>query len=1340
MSSIFYIPRRLLSVDSVYSEEELLAASNYVVVLAEPGGGKTELMRSLAEQLGVSAISANLFSHMGVDSEFCPLVIDAFDELAKIDSAGVYRLLSNAKKSKPTHVIISSRSSEWGGAATNAFKEFIGFSPLVVRLYDFDECEQRLIFNNYLEGEDFSFFQAEVSRFDLEGLLPNPQFLKLFADAFIQSERSFADKKSIFSQAVERLAREVNVNFSKTNPATSTKRKIELSSEIFAKLLLSGCEGIGTNEANEDRMFPLLASLFAEHPITDEVLQSRLFKLGDRADQHRPVHKIVAEYCAADYLVKRIANPADPLTLSKCLPIIAPNSTVRDELRGLLGWMASLGSKSVQVSAIELDPYAVLSNGDPSQLEKSSKKLIVKRLQEISNIDPDFRRGDFWRRFSVAGFFTPDVIDEIKPILESAKEGHLRDLMLELLVGSPAIHHLTEELRRIVLNPDENEHARLLASSCLLDSEEYEHEKDLGALLSESSLSSLRVAAKIFVSLKPNSFELSCIVSFLRACANLYPSHKELHQRTIGARYFIERFVEELDLSVVENLLDELVRDLSCQCGKKNYECECCTGVSKVVGALLDRYFELSSSPFEPVKIWQWLKDLKFHAEKKSNQSKSVEVLQRNNALREGILAHVFGGLKDRESIFDTRINKFDINSHSGLHLNEGDVKFIVDLAFEMDNPILWASFIATHQIYRRETASYTDSLRRHMREQASKKILFMREWVKFNRSVALSRHESRFTMLKHSRKRRRYSRQRDLVRAANITFIQGNRELIEGGKNWACLVHFAEMTLMSPKEIKQQVGDETLVRNALRNCFDILAPQIPDLLTLAELQCASQYLHSEMVLFAACLEVMRTYGTLESVDVRLLTALRTHFDMGYSAISKEEKVALKSEIDRLVFSEPKSAEIFLRQYVEPQLACPNCPHPEVELLNDIEVFGHLRGSLSIEWLERFDNLALGGLDSLFDVAAQSGSYEDLRRIVASRCKFYTQGYSSSSEGDDGEQRRTFWLVRSFYFMEDVPDVCWNWLKADRRTIVSLYERSGRLSFRGRSNWPALELNKVVAILNIYIDKWPRVELPSNWGADSPIEESAYRFLCEMIWSLSAFDSEYLIPTLDQLLVDARFSEFHRDLKSIRVGQVKKQALRDFEPPTPLEIVDRLDRDAVVTVEGLRELLIQELTNFQKSIDGGEFNSASRFYEKGERLGEVKSTEIIAERMSIILEPQGIVVTSEHQLKSANRCDFTATKIIGGLRRLLVVEVKGQWHKELYTAASAQLNERYAIHPAAEHQGVFLVIWFGANEKVAGLVKHGIKTPQDLKVSIEKTLPVELVGRIDVFVLDVSRD
>lgn len=813
MSPNFYLPRKLSNNNETYTEAELLSASNYVVILAEPGGGKTELMGSLAQHLGTTVITANKFRYTEVRAKNVPLVIDAFDELAKLDATGIYQLLSKAESASPSRVYLSSRSSEWGNSATNAFEEFLGHPPLVVRLCEFDEAEQKAIFEHHVQEENFTAFQSEVARFDLDALLPNPQFLKLFADAYIESGRHFTDKRSIFSQAVERLAKEANSNIKRNSSALSTIQKVDLSSEVFAKLLLSGADGVGTSEATEDRIYPLLQSLFINSSTAvDDILATRLFKLGDSADQHRPVHKIVTEYCAASYLTKRIADPVDPLTLPTCIAIIAPNTIVRDELRGLLGWMAALGNKPIEEATIDLDPYAVLANGDPSQIEHSSKRLLVKRLKEFEAQDPYFRRGDFWRRFSVAGFFTQEVVDEIKPLLSVKSDGHLRDLILELLKGSPACKHLRDELRQLVLAADESENARLLASECLSDIVGYDPRADLVVLVAEASPASLRVATSIIETLGALAFERDYLANLFRACANLYPGHQEHSERTIGARYFIKRFIRSLALDTIEWLLDELTKDIACNCGKQYYECDCRNGISKIVGAMLDRYFDLATPPLDPIRVWQWVENLNFHENRGADQSKAVQVLQKDNVLRQGIIAHVFGKLTDRSQIRETKLHKFDWHSHSGLHFQIDDYKFVADLAFETENADLWASFIAGHQYHRNMEMRGPDNLRHQMRKQALEKPSFMRQWVLANRAATeYFEREIQPFRFRHRRIGRR-RKQQDGIRAANIKYVQDNRKLVEGGGHWNCLVDFSQLVLMKPDKIKQEFGDETLV------------------------------------------------------------------------------------------------------------------------------------------------------------------------------------------------------------------------------------------------------------------------------------------------------------------------------------------------------------------------------------------------------------------------------------------------------------------------------------------------------------------------------------------------
>tara|TARA_R100001039_G_C1853266_1_gene114462 strand:- start:4526 stop:6301 length:1776 start_codon:yes stop_codon:yes gene_type:complete len=588
----------------------------------------------------------------------------------------------------------------------------------------------------------------------------------------------------------------------------------------------------------------------------------------------------------------------------------------------------------------------------------------------------------------------------------------------------------------------------------------------------------------------------------------------------------------------------------------------------------------------------------------------------------------------------------------------------------------------------------------------------------------------------------KRYRKQQAAIHATNIKYVHDNRELVESGRHWGCLARFAQLVLMNPDKIEQEFGDEALVRNALKNCLDFIGPSIPNLPELAELQCASKYQQSEMILYAACIVKMRSSEDLEDVETSLLQALRTNIHIRYDAVSEDEVEVLKNKVDNLIFPDAASAEEFLRHYVEPQLEIPGCKHPEVWLLRSDELFTDSRAELSIEWLKRFRELDIGSLETLFEIAADHADRKKLEDIITERCTELTTLRPISADDEATEQKRIFWFLRAWYFLDNPPEACWSFLKANKNTVLSLNHRSGRMSFNESPSWPKLTAGKIELILDAFIDKWPKTDLPSQWGSESPNEETAYRFLNEIIWQLSSVAPEQAISVLERLIADSRFTDMHKDLKSIHAGQVKNRALSDFEAPTPAKIVELLDHCEIVSVEGLRALLIEEFEAYQADLNGSETTSRDVFYQnyaEGKRLGEVAATLRIADRLRLLLKAQGITVEPEKQMKDANRCDLSCRKIINNISKLLVIEVKGQWHKELYTAASTQLHERYSVHPDAEHQGIYLVLWFGPHEKVAGRAKHSIQNANELKSSIEKTLSDELRRLIDVFVLDVSK-
>nr|WP_275938506.1 hypothetical protein [Pectobacterium brasiliense] len=234
----------------------------------------------------------------------------------------------------------------------------------------------------------------------------------------------------------------------------------------------------------------------------------------------------------------------------------------------------------------------------------------------------------------------------------------------------------------------------------------------------------------------------------------------------------------------------------------------------------------------------------------------------------------------------------------------------------------------------------------------------------------------------------------------------------------------------------------------------------VPTLPELAALQCESKHRYSETVLYAACLEILRAEGNLECVNTELLTALRTNIHMGYDSVSTEERDALQTEIDRLIFPDSESAENISDSMLNPN-SLSHALTLKFWMLSGEEVFRHSRAKLSIEWLRRFTDLSLNSVDTLFEIAAQYGDREDLKEIIAERCSEIISGWPNPTEDEDFERKRIFWLVREFYFLESITATYWAWLKSNKDNLLHFYERSGRMNRSEHRAWPELTSIKV---------------------------------------------------------------------------------------------------------------------------------------------------------------------------------------------------------------------------------------------------------------------------------------
>lgn len=92
----------------------------------------------------------------------------------------------------------------------------------------------------------------------------------------------------------------------------------------------------------------------------------------------------------------------------------------------------------------------------------------------------------------------------------------------------------------------------------------------------------------------------------------------------------------------------------------------------------------------------------------------------------------------------------------------------------------------------------------------------------------------------------------------------------------------------------------------------------------------------------------------------------------------------------------------------------------------------------------------------------------------------------------------------------------------------------------------------------------------------------------------------------------------------------------------------------------------------------------------------------------------------------------------------LPIEVKGQWHRDLWNAASTQLDRQYAADYRAHGRGLYLVLWFGAEvPRNKRLRRHPDgcdppTTPAALRTMLVERIPAPRRAAIDVVVLDLS--
>ena len=102
--------------------------------------------------------------------------------------------------------------------------------------------------------------------------------------------------------------------------------------------------------------------------------------------------------------------------------------------------------------------------------------------------------------------------------------------------------------------------------------------------------------------------------------------------------------------------------------------------------------------------------------------------------------------------------------------------------------------------------------------------------------------------------------------------------------------------------------------------------------------------------------------------------------------------------------------------------------------------------------------------------------------------------------------------------------------------------------------------------------------------------------------------------------------------------------------------------------------------------------------------------------------------------------DKRADLVCNSSKMQLPIEVKGQWHDDLWTAMNDQLGDLYLKEYQSKGQGIYLIFYFGENTTKNPKRNDEYKPHNALQLQECLTACVEEKYKegIDVFVMDLS--
>jgi hypothetical protein len=682
---VTYIPRTLIANklerdQRTIEESEIATIFGPIIILGEPGIGKSALARSIETATGGKRVNAGTFSRSENLTPYevtpnVPLIVDGLDEISSATGESALDIvLKKLDRLGRPRFILSCRAADWQGLPDRwKIEQDYGARPTTLHIAPFTRDQAHGFLDDY-DGVDPAALLSQIEDRGLRELIGNPLTLGLLAEVSLDGEGIPANKTKLLDRASRLLVKEKNPAHTGSVAAQSRTEDLLLSAgAVMAHLLMSGTVGvsIGSRDALPTS-FVHVADIvkLVDAPLSEEALETRLFR-SEGEGLFVPLHRVIAEYWAAYWLARRLQNGLSERRLFQALEF---GGGVPSSLRGLHAWLGHF-CPAVADRCIRTDPYGVLRYGETDQLPLRRARLLLSALSGLAKEDPYFRSED-WGTRAVSGLARPELKNEIIAVVRSPdRHFHLSSLLLEALPGSTLTKQITPELLSLITDRKAAYAERSHAAEALIASgTEIDWPKTVAALRKKGGSNDKRLGLEIIAELKGEGFKAKEIASAIIAKTGIDRADRDDDDHVVGTDYAL---VQRLPPARCAEVLDVIASLVSAKPRPAHWSPNPhLTGTIQRLVAKTVQALEVPATRF-----WSWMRFIDARTGYSSDSKDKISAfLKENSAFRRDVQRIAFADRRIDGGPWMAIVHELP-QASSGLCLTDGDAaEFIGEL------------------------------------------------------------------------------------------------------------------------------------------------------------------------------------------------------------------------------------------------------------------------------------------------------------------------------------------------------------------------------------------------------------------------------------------------------------------------------------------------------------------------------------------------------------------------------------------------------------------------------------------------------------------------------------